>query len=587
MQGQNMSRKMTGDAGYADAMKDVQQLIADGTTSVSAGLLNKLRNKYSDSNIVDMIVDNLTERVNTIRVRANKFAKAVLKNSNQNTPLHSMLKRAVKYREKLGLSDAEFEFFKRILHTTLQGRDNGINTDNQVLNTNLSRALGNVDADNFEGLHVEQADYAYLNEIIKAHAASKQLHSSIVIQSMMYRSFAGEALNGTYESSRNNASCYIHPVIAAFFIPKIPLFEETFLLANIAYIVKCRYEKTKVMTAPDYLLLYSLISDPTDVVCDIESPFKDLRNRVQLQETLWQSVLAIRNGRYYDCNSATFIQAVDNCKISNADAPDVIYLGDEATVLRRLLGAFSFRPIVVSTVPMFGVVTANTANFPVMMNRVSAVPMITVRLPVMTANDQNAVSLADSMKDPQYYLENGVLVPKVQEILYTRGVLIFHVTRRTQIPRYQKMINPGNWTDLLPTISAYERINSRPVTAENNIQVGFSASVMGSNAVENHLLTSIVALNVSPVTPDLIIGTCALLVNGDSVAQKYLIYNPQYAAIDMNSDTAEISRQHPISRLDLENDQIERSFSELSARYGTIYIYRQETDTDRGVLTIN
>jgi hypothetical protein len=238
---------------------------------------------------------------------------------------------------------------------------------------------------------------------------------------------------------------------------------------------------------------------------------------------------------------------------------------------------------------MFGVVTANTANFPVMMNRVSAVPMITVRLPVMTANDQNAVSLADSMKDPQYYLENGVLVPKVQEILYTRGVIIFHVTRRTQIPRYQKMINPGNWTDLLPTISAYERINSRPVTAENNIQVGFSASVMGSNAVENHILTSIVALNVSPVTPDLIIGTCALLVNGDSIAQKYLVYNPQYATLDnaeVDPTSGAVNRQFPISKLDLENDQIERSFSELSARYGTIYIYRQENNNER-ILTIN
>jgi len=585
----NNARRMSNEAGYADAMKDVQQLIADGTTSVSSSLLNRLRNKYSDSNIVDMIVENLSERVNTIKVRAGKFAKAIIKGSGQNTPLHTMLKRALKYKERLGLTDAEFEFFKRILHTTLQGTEAGASSTSgfQTLNTNLSRALGNVDSDNFEGMQVEQADYPFLNEIIKLNATTKPLHSSIVIQSMMYRPFAGEAILGKYDYAKNNASCYVHPIIAAFFIPKIELFEQTFLLANLSYIVKCRHEKSQVMTSPDYLLLYSLISDPTDVVCDIESPFKDLRNRVLLQNTLWQSVLAIRNGRYYDCISSEFMSAIDNCKLNNADAPDVIYIGDEATILRRLLQAFSFRPIIISTMPIYGVVAANTANFPVMMNRVTAIPMITVRLPVMTQTDQESVSLYDSLSEPQYHLENNTLVPKVQQILYTRGVIIYHVTRRTHQPRFQRMIQPGNWTELLPTISAYEKINTRPVIAEPFIDIGFNASANGNTATEQHFLRSVVALNVSPINNDLIIGTRALLVNVDDVDASYLQYNPQLSAIKnyQPSDPQEEESSDPVTRLDYENaDKPDRSFSDIASKYGTIYVYslrsRKELESD-------
>ena len=587
---QTNSRKMHSEAGYADAMKDVQKLIADGVTSVSPSLLNKLRQKHSDTNLVDMIVEGLSERVNTIRVRANKFAKAIIKHSGQNTPLHTMLKRALKYKEKLGLADAEFEFFKKILYSTLAGKDNSSSgiPGYQAVNSNLSRALGNVDVDNFEGINVEQSDMPFLQEIMKQHAASKALHASVVIQSMMYRTFAPEAIFGKYDSAKNNAACFVHPILAAFFIPKIGLFEETFLLANIAYIVRCRYEKTQVLTHPDYLLLFAMISDPNDVVCDLESPFKDLRNRVMLQETLWQSVNALRNGRYYDCISSQFLTAVDNCKLSSTDAPDVIYLGDEATILRRLLQAFSFRPVIVSTVPLFGVVTANAANFPVMMNRVTAIPMITVRLPVMTQYDQSQISLEEILREPQYHLENNTLVPKVQEIIYTRGVIIFHVTRRTQVPKFQRMIVPGSWNDLLPTVSSYEKINRRPVQAEHYIDVGFSVNLGNNEAtpIQRHTLRSVVTLKVNPLMPELIIGTAALLVNHDDVNQlgsEYMMYDPQSAVIrTYAADEEQLLSQDPITRLDYVNeDAPEYSFSDLSAKYGTIYIYSELTKKER------
>lgn len=573
-----VSRKFNDDLNVPnDAKKIVETLISEGSTAVTSSLINNLRAKYNDSKLVDLVIEILSEKVSKIQSRAQKFASAILKHAGQDVPLHTLLKKAYSNKDKLGLSDAEFEFFKMNL---LDRLNNGAKSTMysqgfQPGNTNLSRALGTFSHQNVEGLTVEQQDFPYLQEIIKQHAVSKPVHSSVVMQHLLYREFAGEAMLGSYDQSKHNAACHVHPVIAAMFLPKIKIFEETFLLANIAHIVRCRYEKKDILTYPDYTLMYSLITDPNDVVCDLDSPFKDLRNRALLQETLWQSVLAIRNGRYYDCISAQFLSAIDNCKLSNADAPDVIYIGDEGTVMRRLLQAFSFRPIIVSTMPLYGVVAPNTANFPVMMNRVTAIPMITIRLPLLTSHDQEPISLEQSLSLPQYYVENDRVVPKVQSIIYTRGVIIFHVARRTQKPNYQTMVEPYKWNSILPTISSYERINTREVIAEDSIAI--------QNVGEHHL-KSVVTLNINPVVPDLIVGTAAVFrsrqrMEGDILgAEEYYMYNPQMAAIKRapGNDFDNTQVQSPVVKLYRHHNEVQSSYSTLVSRYGTIYIYSHD-----------
>ena len=585
---QNVSRKLNDSVNLPeDIKKDVDKLISEGNTTITSQLINKLRSKYSDSNIVDTIIENLSEKVNKIQTRAQKFAQAILKHNDANTPLHTLLNRALKYKEKLEMSDAEFEFFKITLHRELGNNGRTSQSLNQEQsNTNMSKALGTINFQQTEGVSVEQHDFPYLQEIIKQHAISKPTHASVVVQSLLYRSFAGESMLGSYDQNKHNASCHVHPIVAAMFLPKIKVFDDMFLLANISYIVRCRYEKTPVMTSSDYLLMHALITDPTDVVCDIESPFKDLRNRALLQETLWQSVLALRNGRYYDCVSTQFISAIDNCKLSNVDAPDVIYIGDEATVLRRLLQAFSFRSMIVSTIPLYGVVAPNSVNFPVTMNRVTAIPMITVRLPIVTSVDGEPISLETSMSLPQYYMENNTLVPKVQTIIYTRGVMIFHVTRRTHMPNYQTLItptNPNQWQSLLPTISSYERINVREVVAEPYIDVNALTTYSTNQpGIGRHFLRSVVTLNVNPLVPELIVGTSAIFstlnIADDMFEQpQYFKYDPQMAAIkrmsEGNFNADSYNSQSPITKIHKFSDEMQASFDTLSSRYGTIYIY--------------
>lgn len=582
-----VSRKFGSDysVGNVDAMKDVQLLIADGVTSVDVGVLNRLRSKYSNSEIVDLVLESLTERLATIKARARKFARAVLKHTGPNTPLHTMLKRALKYKDRLGLNDAEFELFRKELHSTLEGEEQGVVVESRVSNSIVGRALGQLEVETSVGLTVEQQDYPYLQEILRIHSLSKPIHSQVMLQSLLYRSFALEAIDGKYDASKHNAAHYISPVLAAMFLPKINFFETMLLQANIAHIVKCRYEKSPTLTAPDYLLLHAMITDPNDVACSMDSPFKDLRNRAALQEHVWNSVLALRTGRYYDISAPMFLSAIDNCRLTNIDAPDSTYIGDESTVMRRLLQAFSCRPTVVTTMPIFGVAGAPVSGMPVLINRVTSIPMFTVRLPpaYIPTIDDTPISLLSQTTNPQYYLENNTLVPKIQTILYTRGVMLFHVNRRTQKPNFQAIVQPQNWTNILPTISAYERVNTRAIDVENYIPIGGYDDASG----ERLYLASVVTVNVNPYMPDQIIGTSALLVDNSFEADnmnngivipgmaKYYRYDPQLAYIKQYADVGEnmVETQPPVTFLYKESTGDRTGFTDLASKYGVIYIY--------------
>ena len=565
----NSSRKLSENM-PGDFKSDVEKLINEGSTSVNTQLITKLRAKYSDSTIVDSIIESLTERVSKIETRASKYADIILKHSNQTTPLHSLLRKALKYKDKLGLSDGEFELFKKKLFNKLNNLDKetAFEQGYTVGNTNLSRALGSYELDTFETMNLEQSDYPHLQEILRQYAITKQTYNNIFIQHIMYRDLAIEAMTGEYDPQKHNVSCYVHPIIAALFLPKIDIFERRFILANIAQIVKCRYEKQR-LTKYDYELIYNLINDPNDIVCDIESPFKDLKNRCILQEKLWQSILALRSGKYYDCFSAQFLTAIDNCKLSSADAPDATFIGDEASMLKRLFQVFSFRPMLVDTTPIYanGIIVG---NHPMLKNRVTTLAMITHRLPF---NQNETTNLNDALNSPQYYLEGNTLVPKTQNIIYTNGIIIFHVPRKVQQPKWHTMIEPGQFNNILPTLSGFEKVNKNPV--EFNEQI-----FIDSNPPDRkiHNLRSVVAITTHPYMDDLQIGSRTLLITKENdvlAGNRYFVYNPQYAAISLpvDNDPKQFIKSTPINILNENGNDEFTSFRPIASRYGTIFIY--------------
>ena len=551
---------------------------------VSQQDLLRLRNKYDDQELVDQIQEAFFEKQNEIKRRAGKFAKLIRERySDANYPFHKLLAKALKYKKKYNLSDDEFAEFKRQYEQDLGGSQ----THESLLpNTNLSKVLGRVSIDTQgSGFKVSDDDYRVLQELLRLHEETRPLHAQIILQSLTYTDCAFEAVSGEYRPDLgHNPGCHIHPVIAAMFLPKLQVFEDHFLFANIGGIVKARFEKASLRTKPDYELFYSLVTDPNDVICDSASAIKDLLNRANLQRHLWNSVLHLRNGQYFNCSTQEFLMAVDMCKLNKYDTPDLVYGRYDGTVVKRLIAAFSFRPTVVATTPIYSLVTSN----PYVNNVVPVVtslPMINLRLP-SAIHDQTPVNLSEALEQSQWFMENGQIVPKNQSLIYSRGVLIFYVDRRSHILRVGDN-QPFNFNRLPAAIAGFERLNDRKVHFDPSFKI----------RDDEYELRSVVICetnNKMEQSKQVIIGSSTLIMKhqdpeNNVFDSEYLKYDPLGVRDSyVNANTGATERNGPVTIIsghpDLTSASGSQNFTEESECRGTIFIYQLKKDSSQGVV---
>lgn len=553
---------------------EVSRLLKEHKDAIPQNILIELRKKYNDEQLVDKILYAYIEKMHDIRKKAQKFAELILKKYGKfDYPLHTLLKKAYKYKTKYTLSDAEYDEFRRIYEKSIA--NNGMKSQSTTIYapvTQLSKLLGPISFESTDGLKFDPKEQGDLQEILKLYTMSRSLHSQIVLQSMMYTDVAYQALKGTYDRNKQNPNDYVHPVIASLFIPKIPFIEEHMLMSNIPYIVKCRYGKEPIMTKPDYELLYDLISDPNDIVCNFDSPVKDIKHRAMIQHHLWNNVLRIRNGQYYGTTNTDFLMAIDQCKISSYDSPDLMYYNDEGTIMRRLLAAFSVRPTIVATTPLYTVANSTFGRQLIMPPKVTSIPMINLRLPSATLQGQKNLNLNDAIDQPQWFLEDGIIVPKTQSIIYSKGILIFYVNRRFNTVNIGKMTQPFDFNRLPVTITGFERLNNKPVNFEFDMQVNET----------RFQLRSVVCVEVSK--PNLIIGTSAIIrklprAEEGIVTDNFYWYSPGRVGIaSYDSDNVQAGSipdfSSPVTVIPgiPSFDNIE-SFQEMASTRGTIFIY--------------
>lgn len=553
---------------------------------VSQQDLLRLRNKLDDAELVDQIQEAFFEKQTQIRKRASKFAKLIReKYSDVNYPFHKLLAKALQYKKKYNLSDDEFAEFKRQYEQDLGGSNS-----NQVLlpSTNLSKVLGRVSIDTAgNGFKVSDDDYRVLQELLRLYEETRPLHAQIILQSLTYTDCAYEALSGKYKQELgHNPGCHIHPVIAAMFLPKLQVFEDHFLFANIGGIVKSRFDKSALRTKPDYELFYSLVTDPNDVICDHGSAIKDLLNRANLQRHLWNSVLHLRNGQYYNCSTSEFLMAVDMCKLNKYDTPDLVYGRYDGTVVKRLIAAFSFRPTVVATTPIYSLVTSN----PYVNNVVPVVtslPMVNLRLP-SAIHDSTPVNLQDALEQSQWFMENGQIVPKNQSLIYSRGVLIFFVDRRSHILRVGD-VQPFDFNRLPSAIAGFERLNDRQVNFDTQFRI----------REDVYQLRSVVICetnNKIDANKQVIIGSSTLIMKHQDVEQE--IYDNEFLKYDplgvrdsyVNTTSNQVETNDPITQIagnrDLSSSADDENFMDMARCRGTIFIYQLKKDASEGIVQI-
>ena len=362
------------------------------------------------------------------------------------------------------------------------------------------------------------------------------------------------------------------------FLPKIDELETHFLHSNIAGIIKARYNSEPLTNRPDYELFYALTNDPNDVVCDSRSSLQDLYNRAQVQNQLWNCVLNLRNGQYYNTGFRDFIGSVDMCRLNKQDNPDLIYGRYDGTILKRLLSAFSFRPTIVSTTPIYNIVNVN----PYQQNVrpvVTAVPMINLRLPP-TINDNSPVSLSDALDQHQYFIENGAMVPRHTSLIYSRGVLFFFVDRRANVIRYNDM-QPFNISRLPLSVSGFERLNDREVDFDDQITIRSDV----------YHLRSVVLAEINRNSPErnLVVGSSTIvMLHQDFTAGRYTNEYFQYDqmsvfdAVLTNNGVQNRSPTSEISGTPRKGAPTGTSFVEMARQRGIIFMYKLHKDETKG-----
>jgi predicted protein tyrosine phosphatase len=498
----------------------------------------RLRNKIGDNELVDQIQAAYMEKYENVERRAKAFARKILeKYGMTNQPFSQLLVKATKYAQKYELSDAEMGAFKRILEMELAGAGRG---DMPKVTTNMSKVLGDITVDTKGfGMKVSDADYRHLQDILKMRDETRALHSQVVLQSLSYNDCDETAVSGQFRPENgHNKACHVHPVIAALFLPKMDIVEQHFLYSNLANIVASRHAQEPFKTRPDYELFYNLVTDPNDVVCDSRSPLGDLKNRCHLQKQLWQSVLALRNGQYYQCDQLDLMRAIDMCRLNKYDTPDLVYGRYDGTVIKRLFAAFSFRPTVVLSVPTPQVMSINP-YFQTAHPVVSSISMINLRLPeysnkYMTGvapggmtvgmTDPTAtgpIKLSDAVQQAQLFFENGSLLMKQTQVIFSRGIITFFVDRRKHKLDLAKLTNPANMVGLPSAISGFERINTTRLDNECTDPI-----ILDQSGIRNTNIASDpdagVAFRLRSVVCAKVAGTAGTTVGSDDVSDLFV-----------------------------------------------------------------
>jgi len=318
-------------------------------------------------------------------------------------------------------------------------------------------------------------------------------------------------------------------------------------------------------------------------------PLDDLKLRCQLQVQLWQGVNALRNGKYYDFDSARFMKIISLYPSSLYDAPDQLLSDDCGTILRRILNAFSFRP---TTVSISNIIPQDFKDISTVLTGVfdlsqyypyinhdssikkSAVSMITVRLPYIDNNDNNddnkddtVIELGLQTSPSQWFMEKNVPELFKQKIIASNGVLFFYVNRNyTSINEATFVDGSYQFNQLPASFIGTSKVNTKPVSF--NMSLNIENKLFNLRSV---VVTETVQID-GPEKININSGNAAIIMTENG--QGYLYYNPLSAGTYKNN-----TKRSPITRFDNPSDA-----TDIASKKGTIFVY---VNNDKSINTFN
>ena len=427
-------------------------------------------NAYTEANVSNDVVNQLKETSTKSQEKSfnkvNKFARAMHKKyGSRDMDFGTVMEHSRRHSSKIGMSDTEFRMYE-VLYQQLSDKDSG-NFPANERNSQLGKTLGSVQApfvSKEKSLKVASGDKQYVDEIIRIASLNRQQHAQCMLQADAYtpHGMHDVLIQARFIPGLQNRSCAVHPLLVALFGPKIVSLDDRMIKTNLAGIIRDRLLGEPIRTKNDFELFIDLTTDQQESVCDSGSVFADILKRVKIQETLRRSIWQMRGGQFFECNTQGLISSLEDCQLSQTDSPHLMYIRDEGTMLRRLLSAFSFKPTHVTTRPVYSM----TGLVPPI-QKLDQLSMINVVLPhanlTNTQNDESpATDIMSGLNVPHWYLENGVVIPKQQQIVYSREVIFFYVNRRYQ--SIHSMYNSTYQFQRLPVATGgFDKLNTHPV----------------------------------------------------------------------------------------------------------------------------
>lgn len=553
-------------------MTDIESLMKHGLTPES---YRNLASKVDTKKLITLL-EKYSSKVSESEEVARTIADKIrAKYANQTISKKKLIEKIAKYQQKHKLTDVSID---QLLALVINGNDvNWENKHKSVPTTRISSVLG---LSHEDGLNIPRGDEGIVKEIIRSAEVNKTLHAQVLLQATTYEDCSAEALIGEYNTNYHSKYNYIHPIIAALFLPKMKYLEEHMLFASIGNIVTCKYNKQPLATVMDYALFHALVHDPNDVVCDSTHPFKDILARTNLQEAIWKCVLELRQGKYYAYGQSFLMDAVDKCKSNVFDSPDLVQVKDDGAMLRKIMSAFSMRPLIVSTqsIPTH---SQNIYTNPIMhgvSQEITTLPMINLYLPPSGIAGNDILNLSDSLKQYQWFMDGGRnIVPKYQNVIHNKGVLIFYVNRKYQAVNINKHLGPFNFNMMPHSLTGFDKINDSPIDFEFNMSIG----------EESFSLRSVVFTDTLSSDTKIVSGSSAGIVsmrNGYStgMSSEAYIYNPREAgsivrSVDVSAGAADVFTTRPINETHIAptNDEDRQSFYGRASKNGTIFIYQK------------
>ena len=552
---------------------EVENIINANGFKIPREVLDNLSKKY-DTRIVDSITNMINIKNKDLIKNAGKLSNKLISKGYTftNKKLMKYLdSKKDKYMKKLNLNNKIYEIFISHVKKFLKN-----NTFDDVLpyNNNKSefkKIFGeNYTIDN-KSLYIDESEKPATNNILALHKNTHNLYKHVFLQSVSYLDMSLDVMNAKFDSNKNDVYDAINPVIAALFIPKFKIFEKYTLNSNLARVITNRYNNTSSDKDFDEKLVEAILSDPNETICTNKSKMEDIFKRCKVQVALWNAVLSLRNARcYQEKVNEELSKAIEHCNAYDFDTPEFMHFGSEDVLLKKILAAFSFRPIITYSVPLTQLLYKpfNTTNY----GEKSSMQMLTYRMNTSINNMNNSHHLnnlfnnnsqiqnqnqnQNQMSNIQYSYQNNSIVPKQEYIENIREMLIIHVSRRKYNIASNKFNEPLLISSAPKNISGTEEFDETPVEFENTIEIKNKIftlrSVVCSN-VEKIQLNNMVHMNL---------GSYCLLNNEDQ-KQKY-IYDPY----TVNRKNESLSYNNPYSNIN------EEEHKNRAKQFGTLFIYQ-------------